>query len=141
MYVCVFVRVSLFLCVSEWTCVYTYFKMKRVNDNATFLKATTLAHPEQCKALLKTAKQVQLDAICEILLNIVRGVIPLKEELFKKESRYRKVLRKIVTKCMQKTVRRELMIKYFGILQKLLTAALPIVGLILTGIEIASGSS
>ena len=115
--------------------------MKRLNDNAVFLKATTLAHPEQCKALLKSAKQTQLDAICEILHNIVRGVIPLKEELFKKASRYRKVLHKIVTKCMKKTVRRELMIKYFGILQKLLKVALPIIGIILSGIEIVSAIS
>lgn len=115
--------------------------MKRIKDNEAFLKATTLAHPEQCKALLKTAKQPQLDAICEILLNIVKGVIPLKEELLKKASRYRKVLCKIVTKCMQKAVRRELMIIYFGILQKLLRLALPIVGIIVSGIEIVSAIS
>ena len=110
--------------------------MKRVKDNEVFLRAATIAHPEQCKALLKTAKQSQLDAICEILLNIVRGIIPLKEELFKKASRYRKVLRKIVTKCMQKAVRRELMIKYFGILQKLLAAALPLIGIFVTAIDL-----
>lgn len=113
--------------------------MKSIKQNADFLKATTVAHPEQCKALLRTAKQKQLDSICEILLNIVRGIIPLKDELFKKTSRYKSVLRKLVNKCLHKTLRRELMVKYFGILQKLLGAALPVIGLIVTSLQIASG--
>jgi len=113
--------------------------MKRIKENADFLRATTLAHPEQCKALLKTAKPKQLDSICEILFNIVKGVIPLKEELFKKTSRYRNVLRKLVNKCLHKKVRRELMVKYFGILQKLLATALPIIGLIVTTLQLVTG--
>lgn len=114
--------------------------MKRIKENSAFLKATTVAHGEQCKALLKTAKHRQLDSICEILLNIVRGVIPLKEQLFKKAARYKRVLRQIVTKCSNKTFRRELMIKYFGILQKLLAAALPIIGVVLTGVQVLNST-
>lgn len=114
--------------------------MKRIKENSAFLKATTVAHPEQCKALLHTAKQGQLDAICEILLNIVRGVIPLKDLVFQKASRYKKVLRQLVTKCTNKKLRKELMVKYFGILQKLLAAALPVLGIILSGIQVANGT-
>ena len=115
--------------------------MKRVKDNASFLKATTSAHPEQCKALIQTAHNKQLDAICEILLNIVKGVIPLKEELFKKASKFKKILRELVAKCTNKKARKELMIKYFGILKKLLAAALPVIGLVLAGTQIATSVS
>lgn len=112
--------------------------MKRIRDNEAFLKATTLAHVKQGKALLETAKKEQLDSICEILLNIVSGSIPLKDELVKKASRFKNVLRKIVTKCFNNKARKDLMIKYFKIVQKLLMAALPIVGLILTGMSLTS---
>ena len=107
--------------------------MKRVKENSEFLKATTTAHAEQCKALLQSARNTQLDSICEILLNIVRGVIPIKDEVFKKAKRVKNVLRQLVLKCGNKKLRKELMVKYFGILQKLLSAALPVIGIIVTG--------
>ena len=112
--------------------------MKRVKENADFFKAATSAHGSQCKALLQSARKSQLDAICEILLNILRGVIPLKEEVYKKAARVKNVLRKIVVKCSNKKLRKELMYIYFGVIKKLLTAALPIIGVILTGSEIVN---
>lgn len=128
------------MCVSVvdvYTYCYIMAPLKRIKDNADFIKATTVAHPEQCKALLRTAKHPQLDAICEILLNIVNGVVPLKQAVYEKAERYKKVLRQLVAKCSNKTVRRELMLKYFRILQKLLAAALPVIGLILSGLQVA----
>lgn len=113
--------------------------MKRVKDNADFLKATITAHPTQCKALIQTARTTQLDAICEILLNILKGVIPLKKDIYKKASRVKKVLRTLVSRCGSKKDRKELMIKYFGVLRKLLNAALPVIGIILTGSQIVTG--
>ena len=115
--------------------------MKRIKENAIFLKATTSAHPEQCKALLQTAKQTQLDSICEIILNIVRGTITLKDEVFVKAQRYQKVLRQLVTKCGSKKTRKELMVKYCKIIQKLLTAALPVLGLIFSGMQMVNSLS
>lgn len=111
--------------------------MKRIKQNAVFLKATTIAHPQQGKALLQTAKQEQLDSICEIILNIVKGSIPLKEDIFQKASKFKKALRQIVTKCFNKKARKELMIKYFSIIQKLLSAALPVIGIIVSGLQLA----
>ena len=115
--------------------------MKRIKANSDFLKATTSAHPEQCKALLQTAKQPQLDSICEILLNIVRGTIELKEALFVKVKRYKTALRHLITKCGSKKNRKELMVKYSGIVQKLLAAALPVLGLIFSGIQMTKAVS
>lgn len=110
--------------------------MKRIKENATFLKATTVAHAKQGKALLETAKKTQLDSICEILLNIVRGSIPLKQELVEKAGRFKKGLRQIIAKCVSNKGRKELMIKYFNIVQKLLTAALPVLGLVISGLKL-----
>lgn len=110
--------------------------MKRIKENAVFLKAASTAHPQQGKALVQTAKQTQLDAICEILVNILRGTIRLKETIFKKASRYKRILRQLATKCFNKKLRKELMVKYFGILQKLLASALPVLGLIIGGMQL-----
>ena len=112
--------------------------MKRIKENSVFLKATTASHPEQCKALLQSAKQSQLDSICEIILNIVRGTITLKDTLFVKAKRYRKVLRELITKCGNKKTRKELMVKYWRIIQKLVAAALPVIGLVLTGVQLSN---
>ena len=86
--------------------------MKRIKENSDFLKATTTAHGEPCKALLETAKQSQLESICEILLNIVRGNISLPDAILEKAQRYKKVLLHLSTKCGNKKARKELMVKY-----------------------------
>ena len=106
--------------------------MKRIKENADFLKATTSAHPKQCKALLETAKHSQLESICEIVLNIVRGNLTLPEVVFSKAKRYKTVLRKLATKCGNKKKRKELIVKYCRIIQKLLATVLPLLGLILS---------
>ena len=111
--------------------------MKRIKDNSVFLKATTTSHPEQCKALLQSAKQSQLDSICEIILNIVRGTITLKDELFAKAKRYRKVLRELITKCGNKKT----MVKCWKIIQKLIATALPVIGLVLSGLQVTNSLS
>jgi len=113
--------------------------MKRIKENEAFLKATSVAHVEQGKALLKTAKKSQIDCVCEILLNIVKGSIRLKDDIVQKATRFKKVLRLIVTKCYNSKSRKELMVKYFKIVQKLLMAALPVIGVILSGLQVAQG--
>ena len=111
--------------------------MKLIKDNEAFLRATTVAHTEQGRALIATAKKSQLDALCELLLNIIRGIIPLPEDTLRKAVRYKRVLRQLVSKVLKKTLRKELLIKYFNIIKKLLSIALPVIGLIVTGSELA----
>ena len=112
--------------------------MEHIADNETFLKATTVAHPKQGKALLATEKQSQLDSLCEILLKIVEGVIHLPSDLIKQASRHKNTIQKIVTKYFNRKDRRELMVKYFRIVQKLLIAALPVIGVIISGAQLAA---
>ena len=111
--------------------------MKLIRENEVFLKAATVAHPQQGKALIESAKTSQLDSICEVLLNIVHGIIPLPEELFKKAVRYRRALREIVSKVLRKTLRKDLLLKYYNIVKQLLNVALPIIGLVVTGLQVA----
>ena len=63
--------------VLSWSCqlgdfftLISILIMRRIKENSDFLKATTSAHPEQCKAPLETAKQSQLESICEIIVGI-----------------------------------------------------------------------
>lgn len=115
--------------------------MKRIEENASFIKATSVAHPDQCKALLRTAKKNQLDAICEILLNVVRGTVTLSDTVFTRAKRYKKVLRQLVAKCSNKSTRKELMIKYFRIIQTLLAATLPLIGVFFSGVQMYNSVS
>ena len=115
-----------------------WVKMQRINENQVFLKATTQAHTSQGRALLVTARKTQLDAVCEVLLNIVHGTIRLSKELIKKAARYKHVIRQIVTKPFSRKSRKELMIKYFGIVKKLISAALPVIGVAISGAQLVS---
>jgi hypothetical protein len=80
--------------------------------------------------LIKKAKPKELDVICEIILNILSGTVPLAKDLLKRAKTYKTVLRKIAKKCLKKVLRKKLFIKYYTIIRRLLAAVLPICGLI-----------
>ena len=112
--------------------------MKLIKDNEVFLKATINSHRGQGTALVSSAKKHQLDSICEVLLNIVHGIIPVSNDIVKKAARYKSVLRQIVGKLIKTKLRKELIIKYFNIVKQLLAFALPVIGVIVTGCQLAS---
>ena len=109
--------------------------MQSVKDNQVFLKAAATVHTKQGKALVSAATKSQLDSICEVLLNIVHRVIRLPDETIEKASRYKRVIRQIVKKVFSNRTRKELIIKYFHIVKRLLAAALPVIGVVITGLQ------
>jgi hypothetical protein len=100
--------------------------MDRIEKNEGFLKALSSSHVKQAKALIKTAKTKQLDAICEIILNVIKEVIVIPKTLFKKAKKYKKIIRRLAEKTLGRKLRRKLMAKYIPILQSILSSALPI---------------
>ena len=106
-----------------------------MKENKSFLEALSSLHPKQAKALLKTAKSKQLDAICEIILNVVKQVIQLPQKLVKKARRVKKVIRCLAKKTLSKKLRRNLMLKYIPIIRRILAAALPLVSIALTAAQ------
>ena len=110
--------------------------MDRIRTHKAFLQAVATTKREQTeKELLKSAKPQQLDALCEIILNILRGTIPLGKAVFKKAEAHKSVLRQLAKKCLRKIIRKKLFIKYFTIIKKTLTAVLPIIGITLNALQ------
>ena len=100
--------------------------MERLEQNEGFLKAIATAHAKQSKALIKTAKGNQLDAICEVILNVLKEVVTIPKGIVKKVKKHKKVIRRLAKKTLGKFLRRKLMLKYIGIVQTILSAVLPI---------------
>jgi hypothetical protein len=113
--------------------------MDRVKQNQSFLNAiATTKRAKDGRALMRSAKPTQLDAVCEIIVNILHGVVPISDGLKKKTARHKTVIRKLAKKCLKKLKRKELFVKYFAIIKRLIAAALPLIGLTLTAIQFAS---
>ena len=110
--------------------------MERVRVHQSFLKTVALTKREEVgKELMKAAKPGDLDAVCEIILNVLRGNVPLTKAVLNKASQHKNILRKLAKKCLKKVIRKKLFIKYFTVIKKLLAAVLPIVGIVLTVIQ------
>ena len=106
-----------------------------MKENVPFLEAVSTLDAKQAKALLKTAKSKQLDAICEIILNVIKQVIELPHKLVKKARKVKKVIRCLAKKTLSKKLRRKLMLKYIPIIRSILAAALPLVSIGLTAAQ------
>lgn len=64
----------------------------------SLLEALRDASKEQRIALLKTADRKLIKYICECALNVVRGVVSLKNSQLKKLRKHKQVLRKLAKK-------------------------------------------
>jgi hypothetical protein len=105
--------------------------MDKLKTHEAFLCKLVSTRAKNTRTLLiKGAKPQQLDAICEIILNTIKGVIPIEPKLHTKFKKYKLVLRKLVKKCLKKTLRKKLILKYFKLISDLIAAVLPICGLI-----------
>jgi hypothetical protein len=93
-------------------------------------KVVSTRHKKNIKLLIKESKPSQLNAICEIILNTIKGVIPIPKALHKKITKYKIVFRDLVLKCLKRALRKKLLIKYYNIVRTLLAAVLPICGII-----------
>jgi hypothetical protein len=110
--------------------------MESVKTHKVFLqRLATPASSKTGKDIIQRAKPKELDAVCEILLNILRGTFDIADKLKKKAVKYKTVLRKLAKRCLKRTLRKELFIKYFTIVKRLIVAALPIIGITLSALQ------
>ena len=110
--------------------------MDNIRKNEAFLH--TIASTKRKKTgtlLVKKAKPKQLDAVCEIILNILRGTVQLPDNEKKKASQHKGVLRKLAKRCLKKLPRKILFIKYFTIIRNIVSVALPLIGLVISSIQ------
>lgn len=66
---------------------------RRLRNNAEFLRALAKANPKLRRAILKCCHSELIIAICEVTLNVLRGVVPLSKQQAGKLKRHKKVLR------------------------------------------------
>jgi hypothetical protein len=116
--------------------IYIYIEMESVNDHRSFLhRLASTSSAKDSRELIKNAKPKQLDAVCEILLNILRGTVDVTVKLKRQATKYKAVLRKLVKRCLKKTLRKKLFLKYLTIVKRLIVAALPLIGIALSALQ------
>ena len=67
----------------------------RMKHNSELLRFLTKAKPEQKKAILKTLSDEQVKAICECVLNILRGTIVVTSQVKNRLQKHKTSLRKL----------------------------------------------
>lgn len=80
---------------------------RRLRDNADFLRVLAKSNPKLRRAILKCCNAELIKAICEVTLNVLRGVVPISEQQKKKLKRYKRVLRALIDKKASITKKRK----------------------------------
>lgn len=80
---------------------------RRLSENADFLRVLAKSNPKLRRAILKCCNSELIKAICEVTLNVLRGVVPINKQHKKKLKRYKKVLRALADKTVSVKKKRE----------------------------------
>lgn len=116
---------------------YSSIIMDNIKSNEAFIQTVAVTSREKAgQVLLKSATPKQLDALCEIILNVLRGTVPLAPCDKKKASQHKTVLRKLAKRCLKKLPRKKLFIKYFKVIRSIIIAALPVIGIIISAVQL-----
>lgn len=84
---------------------------KSLKKHQHFLQILAHSHPTQKRALLKTANNGQLESLCEICLNVLKGNIPVNKYKLKK---YKNTLRTLAKKSFSMQKKRKLLLNQSG---------------------------
>lgn len=85
--------------------------MKNLKKNHYFLHMLAKAPPAQKRALLRTATNPQISALCEICLNILAGHLPLNIKRLKK---YKNTIRKLSKRSISVRKKKALLVNQSG---------------------------
>ena len=109
--------------------------MDRITKQEAFLRSVVNTKQKKDKiALIENAKPRQLDALCEIILNVLCGTVPLTTGEKKKASKHKVILRKLAKRCLKKLPRKRMLIRYFTVIRQIITTVLPIIGIVLAAV-------
>ena len=99
----------------------------RLSRNWDLLKVLKSASPPQRKAILLTANDDLILAICEIVDNVLRGAVKLSPLQRNKLKQYKKVLRDTADHKISKKYKRKVIAQKGGFLPLILGPALALV--------------
>lgn len=95
--------------------------------NTILLTSLVHANPKQRRAILQHSDSKFIHCICEIILNYLKGVLPIKDKEKRKLKKYKKILRQLISKISW-AAKKKIIIKHcIGILALLIT---PIINLL-----------
>ena len=104
----------------------------RVRKNSAFLHLLSDCHPKQRKVLLETLTDEQLKTLCEVVLNILKGIIHLSPRQQQKLRKKKRVLYQLVSKSIPSKTKKRLLVQEGGsVLPSILIPALQVLGSLL----------
>ena len=96
-----------------------------VNDKP-FLELLTATNPLQQKALLITATPSQIHSICECVINVLHGTVPLDDQVRRSLGSHREILYTLAEPTLPYADKKKLIVqKGGGFLDQLLPVILP----------------
>jgi len=98
----------------------------RIRQHATFLRLLQESTPRQRKAVIESITNTQLDALSQLILNIVQGNIPVTDSYIKKLKRYKDIIHSLATRKVSRVKKRDALIKLQRLLPFLLKPTLPL---------------
>ena len=99
----------------------------RIKRNWDWLKVIKQANPVQRKAILATASDDLILAICEIVDNVLHGTVKLNPKQRSAVNKYKNILRITADKKVTKTKKKKALIQKGGFLPIVLGPALALI--------------
>ena len=101
---------------------------RRIKSHAVLLN--TLAHcsPHQRKLLIKTADKGFIDAICECVVNVIRGNVKLSSTQKRTLAKQKRFLRKLADRKTALKERKRILIQRGGFIGLIARLVAPVIG-------------
>ena len=96
-----------------------------VKTQLAFLELLATSKRKQARALISTMTKSQLNAICEVLINIRFGNIPVNEKDIKKLQRKKNAIVQLTSKTTGANIRKTLIKKEVALILMIIKSILP----------------
>ena len=96
-----------------------------VKTQLAFLELLATSERKQARALISTMTKSQLNAICEVLINIRFGNIPVNEKDIKKLQRKKNAIVQLTSKTTGANIRKTLIEKEVALILMIIKPILP----------------
>lgn len=95
---------------------------RTVKTRLSFLELLNATNTKQRRALLSTMTPSQMQTLCEVMFNVYKGTIPVSKQYIK--TPYKNVISTLVSRTVNKSQRKEFLLKHQSIIPRLIKPAL-----------------
>ena len=100
--------------------------MRNLKKHYSFLDVVINTKPKQRVALIKTASSQQIAVLIEILVNILKRVLPISAEHLEQLYKYKRALRRLKLKALATKEKKALFLKYKDLIPVLYQPVFPL---------------